>query len=644
MINNNFESTDRATKNVVATEVENVGTYQDVAPILEHKLGRQIVPSVHSTQNMEMNDFDKTLDRVFKIATVSWTNSQAAGVLLYTAPFPQSLFSQTFIADKINDFRYFVGGVRISIRMSSPRTAYGKILVVFYPFQNYYPVGSGSLATYPMDTGLSNIQQSTGHPHLLIDASAGEVVHWEVPYISPFRALDLAKYGNGEIGTFAFTVLNPLTNSEVATCSAQLIITASFIDAKVFMPNDTSTAAFALRERHLEQPGSKQETDRLNSEFHVQDEVQMMAKEAKAKTFCVSSDNDVDTTVKSIIKVVKLASSIARATHMIGLSKPNTLNTATVMKTNCNMNMNNGNGIETTMKTSLDVSNSISTDPNVVGMGVDEMNLLHIVQTPVLINISTLNPTSLGVQIATLGFDGSNYFDLVKAMHAGWCGSTKFKIYITASLFHSVRVVFYVAAGSSADWQVCYHQVVEIQGSTEVEMMVPFCSPTVSAWIIDTNPTPSYNLYCTVLAWSQADNSLSNPIYLNTYKAAASDVQFGAPLDVKFVVQGEILDEVQSSPRDDFKKEFPPIESSVTGYQQENFLFGEKIGSVRELIHRNYPMDINGVVLSKEIFPSSYPSGLTVVGPDMWAMFYRFYRGSIRAKNSFGKIKLVLEL
>lgn len=650
----NTEFTDRAVNEPVPTIVDELGTFDDVAPVTEGTVNAEGTQAPYKAQNMETFNFDDFLNREYNVisvvnpmANVNWPTSSGTGTLLATVSMPQAIFSQPPIASKLNDFRLFsADGIKFTVRITASRTLYGKCMVVYVPITTYYPVDSSTLATY---TPSANIFRMSGEPHMLLDASSSDVVVFDVPFISPFRALDLGKYGNSEMGTFYVYVVNPLTNMENTTATAQLTVTASFINARVWLPTDTSTGYTSIRERLLEVPGSIKSKLRLADETasdtvqskesavaRVQMHKAMLSKNIEGAKKISSSDatKTVTSTLNSAVKTVKLvgntmaniaigAAENALMLAMLGLSKPTTMNVSTIITDNPNFNMNNGNGIDTLPKIAVDNENAISTAPNVGGITADEMTLTYIASTPSLVNIAIFVAGSTPSVICSTGMDANMAFvDHLKSQFWYSYGSTKVKVYITASIFHSVRLVFYLAVDSTSDWRVCYHKVVEIQGSSEIAMTLPYCSQQVAVTNV-TTVTP-YSLFCAVLSWSQNDNSVTAPIYLNVYKAAASDFRVCAPRDVVYMCQ--------SCPRMDFNEDFEPIHPSIEGYAQDHLVCGEEILTLRQMLHKFSPAISFTGPFNELLMQPSVAVSSQLNGREMYSLFYRFWRGSLRHK------------
>lgn len=594
---NNTQFTDRAVNQIETTQHVELGNYQDAAPISTAEASGSLMQTVHQTTNMETFDINGALNREYVLTKITWTTDQAAGLVLGTYEFPKVLFDQPFIADKIKDFRYFKGAVRLTARMASSKFVYGRLLVDFQPVTN----GTANTFTF---------YQRSGSPHIQLSASASEAVVFDVPFISQYRAIDLKNYFADEIGRFTFQILHPLTNIAAEVASAQVLVTAQFLDAEVFMPHDKVTV----------------QSSRKGGEGA-----------AKSKQGIVSSTLESVATLASYVEDVPLIGSYARTlkkiarpaaavTKMLGLSKPTTVNTTQIIKIDPNNGMNYGKGIDVCVKIAMDPENQISTQPVVGGVSEDEMLLRYIAGTPQMVHSSTwLEASTPLVIMNTSRFDNNPTFvDNVSRLFKYISGSYKLKIYITASLMHAVRMVFWLTDSSGSDWVNCYHIVVDIQGDTEVEVTVPYCGQALSRAPGDNS---EFQIYGAILSWSQPTAGANTPIFLNAYKAAAPDFQFGCLLEREFVPQ--------SNPRFEFTKPFAPLHPSMTGFSHQNLLYGEEYHTMREVVHRYSAYTsatAGGGTLVNNYFVTSVEGGGSFKGLEMIGLFYRFWRGSIRQK------------
>jgi hypothetical protein len=285
--------------------------------------------------------------------------------------------------------------------------------------------------------------------------------------------------------------------------------------------------------------------------------------------------------------------------------------------------MPSGKGIDMSVKLAMDPENAISTAPVVGGINDDEMSLAYIAGTPRMTDTYYFLEGTLPTNVAQIGIE-DNYdsnVDLLMRCFRYWHGTLKFKFYITASLFHMVRGVFWLAelSADTSNWMNCYHKVVDIQGDTEVEFSVAYPNDKFAAASSETNMA----IWFKVLSWSQPDISLSCPIAINVYKAAEQDIRFAVYREVEF--------NLQCNPRVDFNKPFAPLHPSMTGYEQKGLLFGEEYTSLREVLHKYQPINVNTTGDSQVYnFNTNIPN--TWLGPEKWGFLYKYRRGSMRHK------------
>lgn len=544
---------------------------------------------------METFQLDNVLAREYPIATITWSSAQAAGTTLSAPNFPNFLFGQTFIANKINQFKYFRAGMRVNVRIVSQKFQYGKLMINFCP------------ASYEIPNFATNAQDpfiGSGFPHMLIDAAAGDVVSFDAPFISNKRAIDLNNYQAAEMGTFTLSVFNPLYDASTgAATTCQVFITAQFLEPELFLP------------------------------VTVQSET--MKKSSKG---VISSVLDSATDVAASLSTVPLVSPYANIFSTVsrpvsgllkkfGLSKPTTVAMTDVGKINPFADLNYGSGLDLAPKIAMSPENGISTESVVGGIDVDEMDLHYIAGTPQCIRQTVVSastpPFSLGNLIAT---NTNAYCDIVSRMFYYHSGTYKFKFYITASQFHSVRLVFYLSTNTTyTHWENCYHKIVDVQGSTECEFQVPYLDQTVMTTNFANN---NFYLMCAVISFVQPNATATTPIIINTYKAVSSDFQWGGLIDYSFVAQ--------SNPRKDFQSVFDPIHPSMTGYEPRNLCLGETYKSLREVLHKYHPYFNESPLYSDYRVYAQTPyligTQQLLFGIEMWGMLFKYWRGSIRMK------------
>jgi hypothetical protein len=573
-----------------------LGTYDDVEEVSESAVNDTVYQTPHQSFNMEPFVMSNVLNREYQ-ETVSWGVVNNKNSILWDAQFPAKLTAQTFINDKLLGFRYFRAGLRLTFRVTANKYLYGRVMVFANPCSD-------------IDTVLAptSVEKASVYPHVLVSASASEAVIFDLPFICPERAILAIGAPTDCMWNVKIMVLNPLFSTASTIDDADIVVTYQFVDAECFIPQSELT------------------------EVRDKSEHQSIANEYISRGFKTSSLTGAKKVARGAYSVLKhsltsTASHIAAnaITSMVGLDKPTSLNRTSIVKINNFHDTASGKGIDGVVKLSMDPENGISTMPNVGGVNADEMMLGYIMGTPTLNNIVTLNASSTDTECCEIYPDdtkvSNSYCDAIGQCFRYWHGSYKIKIYITASLFHNVRLVFYVNNYNVAsDWMAAYHKVIQVEGDVEVEMTMPYFAQKFAA--ANTN-AEKWALRVKILSWSQPDPSTSKAIFLNVYKATGEDYKVAGLLDVI----------IQCNPRKDFTKPFPFFHDSFSTYGQQGFLMGEEYHTLREVMKRYH------TIVSDE--SGSYPLWQpTIKGVEKWGHFFRFYRGSMRYKLLFKEKQL----
>jgi hypothetical protein len=595
---------------------------------------------------MEVFTQDKLLEREYPLnsspAYVPWLAAQGQGTLLQTYDFPGVLFSQQFVAERLDGFRYFRGAFEISIRCVSQQFNYGEIMVVYIPNNDY-------LATH---TAYGNVVWMSGFPHMLISAQQGDVVRFRIPMIIRNRCVDLLNYSVHELGSIYLVVLAPLiqTNESLTTASASLFVTGKFIDTEVMFPISHLLTSLFMRNNRLMQAELTLRRQRrlgrlITEERPIEDDYFIAHSEANNKSTknSISSKFNQAATLASNLVNVPIAGdyfkaaaatgkTAAKVFSMIGLDKPTTLAATQITSNQPNWNDTTAKGISRVAKYAQDPENAISTKPNVGGISVDEMSFDYVCNTPQLVWTKTLTPTSVLEEISTLTFNEGVYCDHVANMFQHANMTFKFYLYFVASRFHSARFVVWINTSlTSTSWEDCYHQIIDVQGDTEVMFSIPYLHNGISSTI---SPTIPVYLWISTLTWDQPDSNLNCPITLLIYKAA-TNCQFGVLSEFFVVAPSMLTDAVaNSNPREKFAESFQPFHPSMVGYEHDGLIWGEQYHTFRDIIHR--PMFYyRSVTTARDVFETTALTGGTptksyFMGIEAVARFYMFWRGSMR--------------
>lgn len=174
-----------------------------------------------------------SLDRLYPVYEFTWTASQVQNTA-FRINFPDVLFSQSFIQDKLANFTYFRASVAFSFRLSGNKFNYGSFIASWDPatIMDYSAAGYSD----------SNLWTSSGFPHMLVQANDVETPEMTIPFVFPQTALVARNQGTSEIGSLDITIVNPLTTiSSVVSPSVQVTVYARFTNIVLDGPTEATT-------------------------------------------------------------------------------------------------------------------------------------------------------------------------------------------------------------------------------------------------------------------------------------------------------------------------------------------------------------------------------------------------------------------
>lgn len=573
--------------------------------------------SISSFNPMETFPLSSVIDREYVIHSFEWYSTVQPNVTIATYKLPGNIINSTsagsYLKEKLNGFKYFRTKFRVGVRVVSNRTMYGRLMVS----QTYLPEyddtwilpGTEPLFTY------------SGYPHMLVSATSSDTVYMDIPFVYPARYALLSPSYDELVG-IKLTVLNPLSSVEEEDINATVIVTAQLVECELMYP---------IKSVQLQ-----------SNEAHVKSAEQVISNSL------ISNRDTVSTFVSKIPYGKRIMHGYDSATHgfqAMGLEKPNALTLINKFQKGC-LNQNTySKGLETgTVFASTAEAKVSSTVP--ITSNTNEMDLLTLVQTPTFVGTNALNnitTTPVIVWSDTLPGMDHNFAYYISKAFRWFSTSWKIKVYVSASIFHNARVVFWLSPSTSSvtnDFTQYYHQIFDITGDTEFDFTIPYVASDVMARTKanagNSNPT-SMILSCAVIGWSVPGGLTSTPnIYLNTYCSAGPDFKVSEQLDVAYQftqIPSVSTVELQSNPREDFKKEFSFFHPSFQHYYHHGFVDPDSVDSIKDLILRKYPL--------KEITAGTPEPLLTygdqaflpnkIFGFEYFMVPYLFYRGAIRA-------------
>jgi hypothetical protein len=627
MSTSNMGLNDVSANEIAPTQQVQMGTFQDAGPIDSSAVNSEIRLNPQTTMNAEIFNFNGAYDRTYVVHNTTWSSADATNTLLGQFDFPDILVAFPFLAEKLDDFYGGRGGIRFGVRIVTSKTNHGSLMVMYTPnpYSDAFPA--------------TDVYTSSGFPHMLVSASETGVL--DAPYISQLRFMNLTAFVSGEMGRYRIIVNNPLVSVLGDVADAQVVVTAQFLEFETMLPHEAPV-------------GSKLKKTQFVKDFVVESGKMHLTRSKEATTKCekgtISSRFESSTVGKAIIgassfvdNVVNTFETLAGAVGsvaMLGLDKPVTTALTEIVKINPYSDFVYGRGVSLKLKMALDGENAISTKPDVGGVTKDEMTMANIFGTPQLIRQITINNTTTSsLLVGVVGPESAvnSFVDTTSQNFLYWSGGFKFKIYIYASTFMTMRGVFYISDAATATWEDCYHEVIEVRADTQYSFVVPYMEKYVMTKVTN---TPVWNVYFLMLGISEPNPSLVIPVYMNVYKAGASDYKVGCHIEKEFVPTSGTMEvsrfdlafvsdfEVQSNPREDFAASaFEPFHASFKAYETSGYVMGEEINTLRDLLHRDQPYSDTFNTVS--FFDPHTTYGGAYLGIEMWARLFQFWRGSI---------------
>jgi len=590
---------DRVPEIARVTQNETIGNYSD-GGIMETVEDTPIF--VHPPINVEKFDLGPIMEREYIVNQANWLSSQAQGAVIDYTNQPDDLFSNSVIANAIKYWTYFrCAGIEFTIRISASKFDYGALHANWNPCLGNAPDTS--------DTTLDR----TGREGAFIFAETGETVVLRFPWLYTKRYLNIGHYDPASLGKLEIRVIAPLVNINGNAESVTVWTTAKFIKPEFYVPQASS--AYTL----IRNPKNNHVAD------SDEDIVVVQSKESVKKTDNFSELLEDTTQVALAIQSFPFRPALRLFRRITGLDKPIDLNLAHSPSLKVFTTDFYGKGISTMARAHVNPESKISTKP-LPGATADT-SLLKIAMTPMAVWYFTLFASTSPFLIEALGASGDNSnianLDWMFQWHRG---GTKYAFLFSCSASHSAKVVFYLAVPNSVataaqTWQSCYHKEVHVTGHTIVEFTVPYMGENYL-----TPNQEHLSLYMTVVSFSQPVSTSTAPIYVIGLKAGAEDRKYAYPSS------GSYTFTPQYNPRKEFLKPFPTFAEGMYAFENTGVVT-EVVEDIRDIFHMMTPQNAQTTGIINPLPPWTFGSSNRVLGINLWMVFFKFYRGSIRVKG-----------
>lgn len=496
------------------------------------------------------------LSRPIKILDYQWAlNTRAT----FTVDPWYAYFQNAAVRKKLANFKLFKANMNVKILLNGTPFHYSRLMVSYLPLPTYNAHG---LTYVSADPDIDILQQSQ-RMHVMVDPSQNYTAELKIPFFYPENYLlmdELLSY-DLNLGTLiGLSTAKLYAASSAPTSAIDVTIMAWLTDVEMAVPTNYTEARVRTSningtQKKQATPPSEKKKDGLLSQ------VSSVVADVSRSLVDVPVIGGIASAVNTGAKIV---GSIAA---FFGWSKPHLLTDTTYMKPKFYSNMSYTMGSETVEKLTFDPQQCLTADPGVAGLDAsDELLISTIAMRPSLIRTYEWSPgDAVDSVLALINVVPNTYrfLDLFigKSLHMTslafaaypfmyWTGSLKYRFEIVASKFHRGRIrVSYEPDGtaySSTNYNTTYSTVIDLDGSRDITMCVPWTQEisykeirhdAIESVSTPGTPTLSYKnescngrLTISVLNKLNSPN-LTDPITFNVYVSACEDTEFSVPFD-----------------------------------------------------------------------------------------------------------------
>lgn len=641
------------TSDGLTTEVEEVVEFTGaVQPIdstvsFSEDLARKFYRQVGENRTHTVVDF---LSRPYLVGSTTWSNTQTANSVLAQYEFPNALLRIPGVRHKLEGFTFLRAGMTLRIVTNAQPFQQGRLLVYFSPYLRDLNKDTGySLSSRTSERTLLG---STGFPRVELDLGNASEATLTIPYVSPYSAFSLME-DLWSVGSFVVKVYSPLAGG---TDSVAVSFWAYFND-----PEPTIPTCAPIYE--LDPPTS-----------FTRGRVQINLKAEAAK-----GEGTVTTLANTVGKVATLASAVpaltpiaapvaavasvaSKVASIFGFSKPKMESLVTATTLAPGRYQNNYDGNDASKSLGLTFKNQIGVQP-VFGTSADEMAIAYIAQKANYVRTipwsTTVTPGTILADMLCHPFGdtwdvhtdlgvGTRQFPYVGYVCMPfelWRGTLVYTFKLVKTSFHAGRLRFGIIpkgkfAEGNYDLNFVYQKIVDIQGTDEVTIEVPFVYEL--PWCQVPDVTTVYPIAPTVLtvevltSLRRPNELVSDTVQILVEVAGGEDFEVARPRTIDYCIERPTF-ESKSRPALQMQYETNGFGGNFINDDDSRFeTVGETVASFKQLLLRQQHAGFSTEESpNAECFPLQVASDLTHEQGvfDVLLPLYAFWRGSFRLKS-----------
>lgn len=486
------------------------------------------------------------LQRPEKIATVTWSTSQAKATNLVSLPIPSSVLTDMY-REKLRGFGLLRADIVFKLQFNSQPFQAGRMIATYTPVPAYL--------LNRTTQARSSLCRLTSLPNVIIDISKQTECNITLPYVSSFTHYDLTS-GGGDWGLFDLWVYSPLNSASAQTINISI---RAYLDnvrlgaptQQAIVTTDRMLSALGPRSsrRRAEMPllkvdaqaggkgngspakGSFEEVlNRGTNSVTIKEEIggPISRDGHKIREAVVKGLNVVGEFIPAINEVRDVVNGVSmgilNTIAAFGFGKPSNLDKIAPRCLHAFSNFAQATGIDNGHMLALNADNKVCLLPGFAGSNTDELSLTYLLQTlqyydthsisttsdvGTLVSAYTVTPFKYDLDLTltaqsyvsgspTITFGQPNLQWYIGSNFKYWRGDVVLHMALVKTDYHSVRLkVVYdpmatsVGSVSYDASEYCYSVVVDFRDKTDVYIRLPFISATPWKNI----PPSTYNGY-----------------------------------------------------------------------------------------------------------------------------------------------------
>jgi hypothetical protein len=566
-----------------------------------HDEGEQAHESVQRWEEPTMklaDEYDSSLGaflaRPLRIRQFIWDPGLSFSVKLN--PW-EEFFRNPRIINRIANYRYIRCNLHVKLVVNGNKFYWGRILFAYRPYT--------VLDDLPFESTASNPQlvSHSQSPHFYInptDSSGGEM---EIPYFSPYNAMDIVNGDWTDMGDIVMRSFGNLEHASNSTVPVEMSLFVWATDVTLTMPTGDEPIDLVA------QSGDEYGKSPISST-------------ATAVAAAAGKLSDVPVIGRYARATEVAASATATVAKAFGYSRPNDIDTIHSFKPVYVGNLANTNVPDTCQKLALDAKQEITIDPLVTGADQgDKGGITAIAKKEAFLTSFDWDPSF--VQDATIGrirvtpmlfgVSGLRIYPTpacwVSCPFTYWRGSMKLRLQVVASSFHRGRLLVRWdpnrSPRSPVETNINYQWIVDIGEQQDTTLSIgwgartPYlqCEPIIDGgsssakFGLSVTPDPRYDNGCIAITVLNGLTEVQNsaPVKILVSVAMDDDFEVACPTDSTLATAS--FWEAQSSDDNGAVASEKTEEDTKVGSMQMSpqlplVYMGEKVTSIYQLMKR----------------------------------------------------------